>query len=51
MAIAKATLSQEEYENFRYELIKLVEESGHENLNLYADSVSLVSTSPTFGMR
>ncbi len=31
MTITPAALTQEQYESLRYELIKLVEEGGHEN--------------------
>jgi hypothetical protein len=38
MSISASTLTKNEYENFRYELIILVEEGGHENLDLYTDN-------------
>ena len=34
-------MNKNEYEDLRYELIKLVEEGGHENFDLYSDSVGL----------
>ena len=43
-------MNKNEYEDLRYELIKLVEEGGHENFDLYSDSVGLVSTGVGFNL-
>ena len=43
-------MKEEKYEDLRYELIKLVEEGGHENVDLYSDSVGLISTGVGFNL-
>ncbi|WP_281561681.1 hypothetical protein [Thalassomonas sp. RHCl1] len=50
MTITTTALTQEQYNNLRYELIKLVEEGGHENLDLYPDSNGLVTTGVGFNL-
>jgi hypothetical protein len=50
MKTATTPLTATEYKNLRYELIKLVEEGGHENLNIYPDSKGLVTTGVGFNL-
>ncbi|MFC3116259.1 flagellinolysin [Cellvibrio fontiphilus] len=44
------TLSEQEYLGLRYEFLKEVEEGGEENLELYPDTKSLVSTGVGFNL-